>query len=186
MLCVVSDRANVVVAHWKIDAAISIRVSHRTARSQIVPDGVRIMAPVWVVVIEVSCPIDDRRTFPHGCLLHGHGADRPGMLALDCQGPIRLQASIRARMEAMRLGTQHLGISRPDLSPPKRAQHGGFAALSATSRLLLSLAHAPCGSVLSPTAKFCPKRPPNRPRTGSDGRQQFAAGGLHSEASGRQ
>src|SRR5262249_16065410 len=133
MLRVVSDRANVVVAHWKIDAAISIRVSHRTARSQIIPDGVRIMAPVWVVVIEVSCPIDDRRALPHGCLLHGHGADRLGMLALDCQGPIRLQASIRARMEAMRLGTRRLAISRPPIRASETRTTRGFAALSATS-----------------------------------------------------
>ena len=72
MLRVVGDRADVVVAHWKIDAAIAFRVSDRAPCSQIVPDGVRIIAPVRVVVIEVLRPIDDRRAFPHGYLLRGH------------------------------------------------------------------------------------------------------------------
>ena len=61
MLCVVGDCADVVVAHGKIDTPIAIRVSHGTAGSQIIPDGVRVTAPVRVVVIEVSRPIGDRR-----------------------------------------------------------------------------------------------------------------------------
>src|SRR5262245_20663209 len=83
MLCVVGDRADVIVAHWKIDTAIAIRVSDRAPSSQIVPDGMRIIAPVRVVVIEVSRPIDDRRAFAHGCLLRGTcSRHRLGTLAL--------------------------------------------------------------------------------------------------------
>ena len=66
--------SDIVVAHRKIDAGIAIRVSDRTVRSQSAPNSVRIIAPVWMVVIEVSRPIDDRRAFPHGCLLCGHAA----------------------------------------------------------------------------------------------------------------
>ena len=84
MLRVVGDCADVVVAHGKIDAPIAIRVSHGAAGSQIIPDGVRVAAPVRVVVIEVSRPIGDRRALSHGCLLRaGAIGTRLGARALE-------------------------------------------------------------------------------------------------------
>src|SRR5262245_49602232 len=74
MLRVVGDRPDIVVAHRKIDAAIAICVSDWAARSQIVPNSVRIIAPVRMIVIEIPRPIADRRALPHGCLLRGHAA----------------------------------------------------------------------------------------------------------------
>src|SRR5689334_14532192 len=69
MLRVVGDRPDIVVAHRKIDAAIAICVSDWAARSEIVPNSVRIIAPVRMIVIEILRPIADRRALAHGCLL---------------------------------------------------------------------------------------------------------------------
>src|SRR5262245_11423388 len=85
MLRVVGDRPDIVVAHRKIDAAIAICVSDCAARSQIVPNSVRIIAPVRMIVIEIPRPIADRRALPHGCLLRGHAA-RPAKGALTLPG----------------------------------------------------------------------------------------------------
>src|SRR5262245_37352046 len=109
MFRVVGDRSDIVVAHRKIDAGIAIRVSDRTVRSQSAPNSVRIIAPVWMVVIEVSRPIDDRRAFPHGCLLCGHAAAaRPGV----GHCPIWLEASIGTRARAIRLADVDNGLRK--------------------------------------------------------------------------
>src|SRR5262245_60430705 len=106
MLRVVGDRPDIVVAHRKIDAGIAICMSDRAARSQIVPNSMRIIAPVGMVVIEILRPIDDRRALRHSCLLRGHAARAPPALTLpggacpiDPGGPpylLRL-ASVRKR-----------------------------------------------------------------------------------------
>src|SRR5262245_13505618 len=85
MLRVVGDRPDIVVAHRKIDAAIAICVSDWAARSEIVPNCVRIIAPVRMIVIEIPRPIADRRALPHGCLLRGH-APWPTKCALTLPG----------------------------------------------------------------------------------------------------
>src|SRR5262244_1263914 len=89
MLRVIGDSADVVVAHRKIYATIAMRLRHWAAGPQIMPDGVRILAPIRVVVIEVPRPIESRRALPHGCLLHGHAVGtRFGALCLAKREPV--------------------------------------------------------------------------------------------------
>src|SRR5690349_16143197 len=88
MLRVVGDRPDIVVAHRKIDAAIAICVSDWAARSEIVPNSVRIIAPVRMIVIEILRPIADRRALAHGCLLRDM-RPRPAKCRSLCGGPER-------------------------------------------------------------------------------------------------
>src|SRR5262245_44859633 len=113
MLRVVGDRPDIVVAHRKIDAAIAICVSDWAARSQIIPNSVRIIAPVRMIVIEIPRPIADRRALPHGCLLRGHAAQagqvrahfarRGGPKRSPVLRPIQFEVTIGTRKWAIRL-----------------------------------------------------------------------------------
>src|SRR5215510_15181917 len=121
MLRVVGDRPDIVVAHRKIDAAIAICVSDWAARSEIVPNSVRIIAPVRMIVIEIPRPIADRRALPHGCLPSWTCGLGPANGALTLPGgraravlgapPYPVEAIMGTRKRAIRLCASWLAVT---------------------------------------------------------------------------
>src|SRR5690348_8369473 len=108
MLRVVGDRPDIVVAHRKIDAAIAICVSDWAARSEIVPNSVRIIAPVRMIVIEILRQTADRGALAHGCLFVTCGPGRQSAAHFAaapsgprCTAPIQFEAIMGTRKRAI-------------------------------------------------------------------------------------
>ncbi len=80
MLGVVGHRRNVGVTDGQPCASVAGGVSYRAPLAQLVPDRIGVVQPCGVGVVEIGCPVNDRRaptvitnSSGHGLLLDGDG-----------------------------------------------------------------------------------------------------------------